>query len=52
MISIFMYVSKLTRSRDIAKYVFYGRHIDKKLCYCRETARRATSVEILWPFFD
>ena len=24
----------------------------KRLCYCRETARRATSVEILWPFFD
>ena len=25
---------------------------NKRLCYCRETARRATSVEILWPFFD
>ena len=23
---------------------------DKRLCYCRGTARRATSVEILWPF--
>ena len=23
----------------------------KRLCYCRGTARRATSVEILWPFF-
>ena len=23
--------------------------INKKLCYCRETARRATSVEIVWP---
>ena len=26
--------------------------INKRLCYCRGTARRATSVEILWPFFD
>jgi len=26
--------------------------LNKKLCYCRGTARRATSVEILWPFFD
>jgi len=26
--------------------------VDKRLCYCRGTARRATSVEILWPFFD
>ena len=26
--------------------------LDKRLCYCRGTARRATSVEILWPFFD
>ena len=25
---------------------------DKRLCYCRGTARRAMSVEILWPFFD
>ena len=25
---------------------------DKRLCYCRGTARRTTSVEILWPFFD
>ena len=25
---------------------------NKRLCYCRGTARRATSVEILWPFFD
>ena len=25
---------------------------DKRLCYCRGTARRATSVEILWPLFD
>ena len=25
---------------------------NKKLCYCRGTERRATSVEILWPFFD
>ena len=25
---------------------------NKKLCYCRETARHATSVEILWPFSD
>ena len=24
---------------------------NKRLCYCRGTARRATSVEILWPFF-
>ena len=24
----------------------------KRLCYCRGTARRATSVQILWPFFD
>ena len=24
--------------------------INKRLCYCRGTARRATSVEILWPF--
>ena len=23
---------------------------NKRLCYCRGTARRATSVEILWPF--
>ena len=30
------------------KYIF-----DHKWpCYCRGTARRATSVEILWPFFD
>ena len=27
-------------------------HTYKRLCYCRGTARRATSVEILWPFFD
>ena len=27
------------------------RKIYKRLCYCRGTARRATSVEILWPFF-
>ena len=26
--------------------------LNKRLCYCRGTARRATSVEILWPFFD
>ena len=26
--------------------------INKRLCYCRGTARRATSLEILWPFFD
>ena len=26
--------------------------INKRLCYCRGTVRRATSVEILWPFFD
>ena len=25
---------------------------NKRLCYCRGTARRATLVEILWPFFD
>ena len=25
--------------------------INNRLCYCRGTARRATSVEILWPFF-
>ena len=25
---------------------------NKRLCYCRGTARRAMSVEILWPFFD
>ena len=24
---------------------------NKRLCYCRGTARRATSIEILWPFF-
>ena len=24
---------------------------NKRLCYCRGTARRATSVEIVWPFF-
>ena len=24
---------------------------NKRLCYCRGTARRATPVEILWPFF-
>ena len=24
---------------------------NKRLCYCRGTARRAASVEILWPFF-
>ena len=29
-------------------HVYYN----KRLCYCRGTARRATSVEILWPFFD
>ena len=29
----------------------YKHHIqNKRLCYCRGTARRATSVEILWPF--
>jgi len=27
-------------------------HVNKRLCYCRGTARRATSVEILWLFFD
>ena len=27
-------------------------NFNKRLCYCRGTARRATSVEILWPFFD
>ena len=26
--------------------------VHKRLCYCRGTARRATSVEILLPFFD
>ena len=26
--------------------------VHKRLCYSRGTARRATSVEILWPFFD
>ena len=25
-------------------------NVNKRLCYCRGTARRATSVEILWPF--
>ena len=25
-------------------------YLNKRLCYCRETARRSTSVEILWPF--
>ena len=25
---------------------------NNRLCYCRGTARRATSVKILWPFFD
>ena len=27
-------------------------NMHKRLCYCRGTARRATSFEILWPFFD
>ena len=27
-------------------------NLNKRLCYCRGTARRAASVEILWPFFD
>ena len=27
-------------------------NVNKRLCYCRGTARRATSVQILWPFFD
>ena len=27
-------------------------HMNKRLCYCRGTARRATSVEILWLLFD
>ena len=35
---------RITQSKPI--------NIDKRLCYCRGTARRATSVEILWPFFD
>ena len=26
--------------------------LNKRLCDCRRTARRATSFEILWPFFD
>ena len=29
-----------------------GVNNNKRLCNCRGTARRATSVEILWPFFD
>ena len=43
----------------IAKAFKFGTRINcqayktnKRLCYCRGTARRATSVEILWPFFD
>ena len=36
------------------RYSAVARHVQryKRLCYCRGTARRATSVEILWPFFD
>ena len=36
---------------DVTIRIFSARS-DKRLCYCRGTARRATSVEILWPFFD
>ena len=41
----------ITSSRLITK-VRSAIALYKRLCYCRGTARRATSVEILWPFFD
>ena len=33
-------------------WMLYSNIYNKKLCYCREIARRVTSVELLWPFFD
>ena len=38
-------VAEVVRNKRNAIY-------NKRLCYCRGTARRATSVEILWTFFD
>ena len=35
-----------------AETTFADVELNKRLCYCRGTARRPTSVEILWPFFD
>ena len=45
-------VPKMIVQCNLATKVYKCCITDKRLCYCRGTARRATSVEILWPFFD
>ena len=39
-------------AEDVVVCIYLSHEANKSLCYCRGTARRATSVEILWPFFD
>ena len=53
----FLYILHSSGPRQVQRHQCYttcwGRSFcNKRLCYCRGTARRATSVEILWPFFD
>ena len=41
-----------TLSQQYYSTLYNNTSNNKRVCYCRGTAQRATSVEILWPFFD